>query len=300
MDNRGQFPDAPLAVEQQGKDRTGEERRSCNDERRCEPLGVDRMLRDGKESDCARRPTGTDISQPEPVCIGEESDMVVSVWEGRSDALPFKIMYWLAMPCEVDRRPESARSISCTAHEAASMNPTALKWTGPLTQVAALSPNLGASACAPNAPAMIPLEAVHSQADLGQQSAKVRESRGSISLLMGAMTDEAMTEERTEQGAGFPSQGSRSREDGHIVLRVVVFVLDLSARCEGMEEGSSSTITPSRSQAEVWTDHRGALAAETWENDRFRWHIKLFLFGCTESAVPSRWRAKQPLPERSA
>lgn len=89
----GSSPDVPLAVKQQSKDRTREEGRACNDERRCEPLGVDRMLRDGKEPDCARRPTGTNISQPEPVCIGEESDMVVSVWEGRSDALPLKIMY---------------------------------------------------------------------------------------------------------------------------------------------------------------------------------------------------------------
>lgn len=89
----GSSPDAPFAVKEQGKDRTGEECRPGDDERGREPLGVDRMLRDGKEPDCARRPTGKDISQPEPVCIGEEKRQGSSVWEGRSDALPFKIMY---------------------------------------------------------------------------------------------------------------------------------------------------------------------------------------------------------------
>ena len=52
-----------------------------------------------------------------------------------------------------------------------------------------------------------------------QGSAKVRERAGEalvLVFLMGAMTDEE-GEERTEQGAGFPRQGSRSREDGHIV-----------------------------------------------------------------------------------
>lgn len=129
---------------------------------------------------------------------------------------------------------------------------------------------------------MIPLEAVRWQTVLGQQSAKVRESRGSISLLMGAMTDEAVTRNVLSRAPAFQA---RVAEAGKMGMSFCVWWSSFWTfpqyakewRKEAAPQSLRAEVKPMGSLA-----LRGALTAETKENECFRRDIKLFSLDAPE------------------